>query len=169
MSSVTLKKVSREDHQLSFYSVSTTFQELNLKYKTVGEAAVKAMKQIDGLKKQIVSVSEGQKETHRITTLGNAKIAELERTLEAMKDKASQCEDRMKEFDDLQENIRLQSVSLSSIKDSLDKSISKQHEFEKRDSEGHAAIQRVASEAGTIKDWIMAMRRSSAGTKTPIE
>ena len=66
--------------------VQGTFTELNVKYKTVGEAAVKAMKQIDTLKKQLSVVSYNHREASKIALASEHKLQELEKLADSLRD-----------------------------------------------------------------------------------
>ena len=130
--------------------VATSFQDLNLKYKTVGEAAVKAMKQIDGLKKQIALVAEGQKEAQKIASAAEAKLAEVEQTVKELQQKVSGVTD----VDELAENIKAQSASIGNLKSAVDRVGVRQQEFDLKEQKAATLISKVNSEAALVRDFI---------------
>ena len=144
--------------------VQGSFQELNVKYKTVGEAAVKAMKQIETLKRQLSQVSDSHREASRIAAASEAKLFELERVADNLRDKNTAFEKRLNEAEELQENFKQNSKEIAGIKDSLEKVSSRQSDLEKKERDAIAFMNKLNGETASVRDWLTAIRNKQAST-----
>jgi len=134
------------------------FQELNGKYRTVGEAAVKAMKQIDSLKKQLAQVTESHREASKIATASEAKLQELERVADGLKAKHNSFEKRLNEADDLQENFKNNSKEVAILKESLERVSGRQTDLERKERDAAAFMTKLNGETASVRDWLTAIR-----------
>lgn len=160
---VTLKE-SVDEVLTDSQKVQGSFQELNVKYKTVGEAAVKAMKQIETLKKQLAQVSESHREASRIAAASEAKLSELERIADNLRDKNSAFEKRLIEAEELQENFKQNSKEIAGLKDSLDRVSTRQSDLEKKERDAVAFMNKLNGETASVRDWLTAIRNKQSAT-----
>jgi chromosome segregation ATPase len=144
--------------------VQGSFQELNVKYKTVGEAAVKAMKQIENLKKQLSQVNESHREASKIAAASEVKLQELERIADNLRDKNSAFEKRLMEAEDLQENFKQNSKEVAALKESLERVSTRQSDLERKERDAAAFMTKLNGETASVRDWLTAIRAKQSPT-----